>query len=530
MNFRDLPPLPLGESDFSALRGWNALYVDRTELIYSLAETGGMFFLARPRRFGKSLLVSTFESLFRHGLRDFRGLAIEHLWNDKTYTVVHLDFSLAQHFGTLEEFQEQFGLMLRLAAEEAGLTIPNVSGDPIDDFVTLLALRDCNSLVLLIDEYDAPFTAHFDNPALFAQIRDCLSWFYSAIKSYGGCLRFFFMTGITMMSRTGIFSSINIQNISLDPRYGTLLGFTEEDIENTFGPHLDFAAQTLGISRAEVMSRLLENYDGFTFDDEADTHVCSPWSVLNFLDGPHRGFWHYWFESGGNPMVLTKFLGDPALAEPSSFDRPVCLSLFDLSLSSFHDELSVELLWTQAGYLSIKENLGGCVLLGYPTREVALSMGNLYADRLLETDVQVAAGVPYLNRVMAEESVDVVVHALSRALHAIDEKRFPIKDEATCRAYLQVLLTCASLLPTVEKDYQAQERCEMEVTAGRRRWVLAFQVARNGADPQKLLDTALEQIRSRPSEETDDGKELIRVGLVFSPKERRFVVWQREDQ
>ncbi len=530
MNAFDLPQLPLGYSDFTCLRDDNCIYVDKTILISRLAQRNVKLFLARPRRFGKSLLVSTFESLFRYGLRDFQGLAMENLWKDKTYTVLHLDFSLAKDFQTLEGFLVLFGRMFFLALEKAGMDIEPPSSDPIDTFATLLSRQKDRSLVLLIDEYDAPLTAHLGNPVLFAQVRDRLSELYSAVKGYGSCLRFFFMTGITKLSNTSIFSAFNnLQDLSLDPFYGLLLGYTEEEIQKYFPSYLDDAARSLGISRSEVVARLRENYDGFSFDKEASTRVYCPWSVLNFLDRPYLGFQNYWYESAGLPSVLTKYLGNHKLAQPTSYDQPVFIPLSDLSASRQYDDISIESLLTQTGYLTIKELVNDdLVRLGYPNREVAVSMAKLYAEELLKGQYAPESGTSYLAQKMAKKSLDVVVGDFNLALNAIDYQRYPITDEAACRAYLQVLLIGASMLPSVE-NHSAMGRSDLEVRAGNRRWVFEIKYARDGENPQKLLDAALEQIRSRRYGETNDSKELIRVGLVFSPKERRFVAWQRAD-
>ena len=178
--------------------------MDKTRLVYKLAQSRGKIFLARPRRFGKSLLISTFESLFKNGLRDFGGLDIEKLWDDKTYPVVRLDFSKIKGQASIELFNQAFYDALQEAFTPLGFTY-----DP--NRTSLLAQLDTwtqnlsdNSIVVLIDEYDAPLTEKMDNPTLFNAIRDSLSQFFSLLKSNEGCLRFFFMTG--MAGRPASFS------------------------------------------------------------------------------------------------------------------------------------------------------------------------------------------------------------------------------------------------------------------------------------------------------------------------------------
>lgn len=161
-----LQSLPLGRSTFSALRAKNEIYVDKTRFIYELARSDSKIFLARPRRFGKSLLTSTFESLFKHGLRDFKELAIENLWNDKTYNVVRLDFSEAKEFVTADDFRKVFYARIGSKFREVGFKESENGDDFVTQLSTWLRSLDDSSLVLLIDEYDAPLTSCLNNKDL----------------------------------------------------------------------------------------------------------------------------------------------------------------------------------------------------------------------------------------------------------------------------------------------------------------------------------------------------------------------------
>ena len=279
-------------------------------------------------------MVSTFESLFRYGLRDFEGLAIEPLWSDRTYRVLCLDFSLVRDFSDIKGLAAQFEHMLEDAALHAGLKVPETTTDPISRFVSMLARLSESSLVLLIDEYDAPLTAHLDNPQLFESVQLALSRFYAAVKSYEGCLRFFFMTGITKLSNTGIFSSFNnMTDISSDRHYGTLLGYTEQELIEDFSDYLHRAADTLQYPLDVLKDRLKANYNGFCFDEAAVTRVYCPWSKLNFLAAPERGVQNYWYQSGGQPTVLLKYLQSHKLENPAAYNRPIGVGLDDIEAS-----------------------------------------------------------------------------------------------------------------------------------------------------------------------------------------------------
>lgn len=519
--------LPLGTSDFAALRANEEIYVDKTALVYELARTRGKLFLARPRRFGKSLLISTFESLFKAGLRDFHGLEIEKRWEDKTYHVIRLDFSEIKEFLDIETFQKKFQDKLIAVFGAVGFQ-PNANGLGImTQLSSWLGSLKPNSLVILIDEYDAPLTQCLGKPALFEHVRSIMGELFLTLKANEGCLRFFFMTGITKFSNTSIFSAFNnLLDISLNPVFGTLLGYTEEEIIRDFGEYLEDASRCLGISASELLDRLRNQYDGFCFDSKAETHVYCPWSVLNFFKYPQLGFENYWYSSGGQPTVLLKYLTSHALKSPTLYNEEILLPQSELNASRQYEEISLEALLTQSGYLTIKEVAGGDFLrVGYPNQEVARSMAQLYASELLRGQNIARSGMPMLSRIMSTEPPEVVVDYFNRALTSIDYVHYPVVNEATCRAYLQVLLIGAALVPKVEV-HNALGRSDMEVEVGDRHWVFEFKYASKGSDEKKLLDQAADQIQTRRYGEAHESRSLIRVALVFSEAERRFTAWK----
>ena len=520
--------LPLGTSDFKALRQAQQLYVDKTELVYRLASVpGGKYFLIRPRRFGKSLLVSTFESLFKSGLEDFQGLAIEKSWTDKTYDVVRLDFSEVKEFATIEEFKEKFYKRTASKLNSAGFPKLEKSDDFITQFSLWLSSLRRRSFVLLVDEYDAPLTACLDKKELFDRVRAVMSEFFLSIKSNEGCLRFFFVTGITKLSQTSIFSAFNsLEDISMISMYGTLLGYTEAEIKRYFADYLDNAAEILQISEKGVLDELRRHYDGFSFDAKAGSHVYCPWSVLNFLKHPEMGFRNYWYTSGGQPTVLMKFLANNALSDPKAYAESMEVRLSDLDAARQYGEMSLEVLLTQAGYFTIKQVTDdGYLILGYPNQEVALSMAQLYADELLRGQRIRKLGSPSLNEILETGSLDSVVEQFNSALEAIDYQRYPITDEASCRAYLQVLLIGAAMMPKVE-SHSALGRSDLEVYAGSRLWAFEIKYAKNKSDIKPLLHKAKEQMRSHRYGLTEQHREVLRAALVFDQDERRFVAWE----
>ena len=526
MSMIDIRPLPLGRSTFATLRAEGAIYVDKTEMIFNLCRYGSKVFLSRPRRFGKSLLVSTFESLFKNGLRDFAGLAIEKLWTDKTYNVVRLDFSEIQDFKSIEDFEYQFLSYVAGAFQDAA----GYGGDR--DLIELsrwLSKQPSNSIVLLVDEYDAPLAACLDQPNVFASVQRLMNQFFLKLKAQEGCLRFFFMTGVTKFANTGIFSGFNnIDDISLSSTYGTLLGYTEDEIRQCFAGYITRAAQALHCSEAEVMSELQAHYNGFCFDRKAATRVYCPWSVLKFFNAPDQGYINYWYKSGAKPSALMHYLRVHALETPSRYNEMRGMSLDDLDTSLALPELTLDMLLVQSGYLTIKKLLiPDYVEIGYPNQEVAMSMAQLYADELLRDANRIAIGVTAIRTALAEGSLDEVVNLFNRVFNAIDYQNYPIENEAACRAIFQVLLIGAAMMPNVEV-HSALGRSDLEVDAQKRRWVFEIKYARTDAEASKLLAEGLTQTEARRYGETVNvlsEEKLVRAVLVFSGHQRRFVQW-----
>lgn len=522
-------PLPIGTSDFEALRDAGQIYVDKTALVYQLASLRQKFFLTRPRRFGKSVLVTTFASLFKKGLTYFSGLAIEKLWKDTTYNVVEIDFSEIKNIEDLQDFYTQLDGRLIDAFEPAGFHYDE-SAHPsvIRQLSRWMKRLPTNSLVLLIDEYDSPLTACLRNPKLFKSVCTRLSSFYATVKANDACLRFVFMTGIVKFNQTGIFSELNnFTDISLDPMFSTLLGYTDEDITRYFSGYLTKAAETLKLPPNEVLARLRENYDGFCFDDEVTEHLYAPWSVLNFFSRPSRGFINYWMRSGGTPNLLQEYLHSHALKTPSEYGADQLVKYADLDCSADLDHINDVSLLTQAGYLTIKKRNFNSFWVGYPNKEVAVSLAQLYSEKLLRdqdlTAVKAETIIPALNN----GDISELFESANRAFAALNYVRFPITEEKFCQAYLQVFIAGAGF--TVKSETEGSlGRSDLEVDTEKLHWVIELKFQRKKQNAEAMLTQALQQIRDR-NYGAASPKKLIRVAAVFSEEKRAFVCWKATD-
>ena len=286
---------------------------------------------------------------------------------------------------------------------------------------------------------------------LLTQIRECLSAFYAVIESNDACLRFAFMTGIIKFSQYGDFEELNnFTDISLDPAFGALAGFTDEDILRDFSGYLRRAGEALGMSPAEVHEALREHYDGYCFDDEASQHVYAPWSVLNFFSRPSRGFLNYWVRSGGAMTGLLKYLRSDILKAPSEYAKPQWVTYADLKGSTDFDRINDLTLLMQAGYLTIKTRRGNSFRLGYPNKEVAVSLAELYCGQLLDNrDLAYVFGrrggdtiVPAL----LEGDVKNLFESVNRAFAALHYAKYPIAEENVDRFAIEAAFCVQSCL------------------------------------------------------------------------------------
>lgn len=519
--------LPLSETSFSALRHHNMIYVDKTELIYKLASTRYKYFLSRPRRFGKTLLLSTFETLFKSGIKEFAGLAIAKKWADpNVYPVLKLDFSQCCIFSDKDDFLLQFEYMFIDACIKAGLKQPQkiAGNEPLISVMRrMFSGLSEGSIVLLIDEYDAPLNNCMNDPEQFELIQRLLSQFYLMLKGVASCFRFLFITGITRYKNTGIFSAFNIdQDISTDPAYGTLLGYTDEELAKYFSGFIDKACKALKLDRATCLACIKENYDGYCFDEEAMSNVHCVWSVLNFLNAPQRGFINYWYNSSGRPTVLLQYLKAHSLKALGEYGQDQILSLETLNSSSDLAHLDDRAMLCQTGYLTIKKRISSeNVLLNYPNKEVSQSMARLYAD-------EISSSVTRNDLYLAFNTSDVaeIVKSLNTLLIGIPYDAYPLNNEASVRALLLVCLNACGHEAKAE-THNALGRSDLEVKADERYFVIELKYARADDDESKLLTEAISQIEERRYGEQQNHKlERIRLALVFSQRDRCITKYQ----
>ena len=512
-----LPSLPLTMTDFTALRQGGMIYVDKTDLVYELAKDFGFYFLNRPRRFGKSLLVSTFKSLFQHGLRDFKGLKIERLWKEeKTYQVISISFSALGEIHDRDAIVAKVIALVNRQFKKIGFRFDRSDdSDFWTQFADWLEGQPSMSIVLLIDEYDAGLTGNVDNKEVFDATQSVLQTFFGILKDYSGAFRFFFLTGITKYSNTGTLSPFNnLIDISLAVPFSTLLGYTEKEIKHHFSDHLKKAARVQKMTVPEVIKEILKHYDGYCFDKTGVKHVCCPWAVMRFLQMPANGFENYWYNSSGQPNALLNTIMTTPFRLPETFDSDLML-----------DEQPVVMLY-QNGYLTIKKPAtDGTLTLGYPNQEVKASLSKLYINAALRSDLSCLDQLESVSLALSTYDATRIVDFLNRFFNTIDYEHFPLKDEGAVRGIVQAFIQGAGIRAVSEK-HSSKGRSDLEVFLANRRVVFEFKYSRRPEEEAALLKEAVEQILSKQYGYDLDSRPLLRIALVFSAADRRLTRFQ----
>lgn len=405
------------------------------------------------------------------------------------------------------------------------------------NFESWLGTCPHQSVVFLVDEYDAPLTAVLQDPNLFKLVRKELYEFYSVVKSRTSFFRFVFMTGITKFSETGIFSVLNdLTDISLRPTYAALLGYTQDELLSYFGKQINHAGEVLGLTVDELLLHLEENYDGYCFDGLAGAprkpvRIYNPWSVLSFLKYPEIGFQNYWITSGGKPQLLTQYFSDHALQSPEEYSKEKLVSYSDLDGSSDIDAINDVALLTQAGYLTIREKINSDdLLVSYPNREVADSMAKLYTNLLLRKRSISEVGARSFVKALTAGNAALAMSEINKVFLAVNYERYPVRNEAAVQANLQIFVTGAGFNAIVEK-HNACGRSDLEFDADGWHWVFGLKYLPESdasaatSAAERLCEEAAKQIFSRRYGEGCHGK-LIRVAAVFNEAERQFTCWK----
>jgi len=495
------------------------LYVDKTEQLWQLMEPGkGIYFLSRPRRFGKSLTISTLKAAFQGKKKLFEGLALAtKLFDWKPYPIIHLD--LAERPATSAQ---ELDLMLQRAldncAKENGVGPLSEGNAPMrfSELIRTMAARD--KVVILIDEYDKPLIDNLDNPAL-KDIRSVLEGFYSVVKATEPFQRFVLLTGVSKFSQVSVFSKLNnLYDISMDERFATMLGYTQDELESNFADRLDTAARQHCVARAELLDRLREWYNGYRFCEDAPT-VYNPVSVAKFFESGCK-FKNYWFATG-TPSFLLKLVK----RQQFDFEQELGKTLDELAFAAYDVEHIEALpLLFQTGYLTIKgqEELFGQTRyrLGFPNREVEAAFNAYlleeYAGLKKERSGVQAAD---LAKLLFDGDLNGAMELLRTFLASI-----PYDIQIKAERYYQTIFYTFFQLVGIFVEAEARTssgRIDAVVKAGTHIYIFEFKL--DGS-----ADAALDQIRGKEYwlKHRAEGKDITLVGVSFGAMERNLVEWK----
>ena len=380
--------LPIGIQNFRKIREQNCYYVDKTGYIRALLDGGTHYFLSRPRRFGKSLFLDTLKELFEGNEPLFEGLYIHDHWDwEVRHPVLRLDFSSGNYQGP-DDLQKEVTAQLNAFEDEAEVSPRDESASArLRHLMKVLHERSGQRVVLLVDEYDKPILDALAVPEVARANRDFLRGLYSTAKFSDAHIHFTFITGVSKFSKVSIFSGLNnLTDITIDPQYSALCGYTETDLDTVFAPELP------GLDRDEIR----DWYNGYSW--LGDEKVYNPFDILLLFD--KRTFGTYWFETG-TPTFLIETLFKrhiSSLELNNMIGSDELLSAFDV------DDMATEALLFQTGYLTIteKENLGGASFyrLGYPNREVRQSLNRSLLRYLVKDSTSLMANTVRLYRLL----------------------------------------------------------------------------------------------------------------------------------
>ena len=507
---------PIGIQDFRELREGGYVYVDKTAQIHRMLTGGKYFFLSRPRRFGKSLLLSTIKELYAGSRELFEGLWIEDHWDwGHTNPVIHIKFASFKYKDNPLKEAIQEGL----APEAARLGIELAEGDfvnPLEDLIIKAHQKYGRKVALLIDEYDKPIIDYLDDVEKAEENRDTLKWLYSIIKDSDPHLELVFITGVSAFSKVSIFSDLNnLYNISLTNLAEDLLGITQEELESTFEAPMRQAAEKNKLSFEELREKVRRWYNGYSWTGE--NKLYNPFSLLSFLSG--KRFQNFWFETG-TPTFLVKEMKRQAYYDiGETMATANDLNNFDLQ------RLNPITVLFQTGYLTITHYEPEDLLytLDYPNVEVKHSLQEILLNEYLDYPRQGALPrVVELRNALRQKDMGRVITIINAAFAEIPGELWKGKTEHFYHAVTHLLF---SLLGTYIRSEvrSAKGRCDALVQTEDHIYAFEFKL-------DKSAEEALQQIREKGylAPYADSPKEKIAVGVNFSSAERQVVEWKVE--
>ena len=519
MERKQLKRLPIGMQTFSEIRETNCLYIDKTEYIWRMKELSNYIFLSRPRRFGKSLLVSTIQAYFEGRQELFEGLAIGQLEKEwKEYPVLRFDLSLGKHMDKsqlerllifiIEENEKRFGL-------KSDHIDPNVR---LMNLITRVYEQTGHQVVVLIDEYDAPMLDVVHEDEKMPQLRQVMRNFYSPLKACDPFLKFVFITGITKFSQLSIFSELNnLKNISMLPEYATLCGISENEMVSQMADYIDRFALRQHITHEETVGLLKKQYDGYHFTWPSPG-IFNPFSLLNAMQDCELN--SYWFTSG-TPSYLIEMMrkfnvmpSDICTMEGSADD-------FDAPTETMTTLLP---LLYQSGYVTIKDynKQFKFYTLDIPNQEVRVGLTKALIPAYITTNtVLVNNTVRRMAQSLSKDNLNEMLCLLQQFLLTI-----PQCDNTHYEGHYQQMLYIIFSLLGMYVDVEvrtATGRVDIVMRTGNRLYIIELKINKSAEEAMKQID-----LKDYPARFTLANLPITNVGINFDCNKHTIAEWKIE--
>ena len=503
---------PIGIQTFERIRKEDKFYVDKTEYIYRMTHTDGTyFFLSRPRRFGKSLLVSTFQSYFEGKKELFEGLAIEKLekeWNE--YPVLHFDLSKGKHMEKAQ-LEEYLGYLLEDYEQKYGIeNHRNGNNNRFNDLIEVVYRKTGKQVVVLIDEYDAPLLDVAHEKEKLDVLRNTMRNFYSPLKGNESMLRFVFLTGITKFSQLSIFSELNnITNVSMDEPYAGICGITKEELLTQMSDDIGVLAEHLELSREETIQELKDHYDGYHFTWPSPD-VYNPYSLLNCFAKQKMD--SFWFGSGTPTFLIEKMREFHVLPSQLGKVRAKAAS-FDAATERM---TSLTPLLYQSGYLTIKdyEKKIDVYTLDFPNKEIEVGLFDSLLPGYLGSEIDAGRVVvadisTYINNGEMDEALQLLADFLETIPYC-DNTHY----EGHWQQTLYIMFALLTNYDILVEQHTAKGRIDITMETADTIYVMELKF-------NKSAEEALAQIEAKHYADAFkmSGKKVVKIGLNFSVKD-----------
>ncbi|NUU96576.1 ATPase AAA [Marinitoga sp. 1135] len=502
--------LPVGIQDYKEIIEENYIYVDKTKYLYDLINSGKFYFMSRPRRFGKSLTVSTFYYLFKGEKELFKDTYIYDKWEFKEYPIIKLDMS-DNTLRNIESFEKSLDNMLDKIYKAYSI-IPDIDDIPtkFGNLIEKLNEKYQEKVVILIDEYESPILEHINDKKKAEKFRGFLREFYKKIKTKDAYVKFVFITGITKFTKTGVFSALNnLSDISLNRKYGQMFGYTQEELEYYFKDYIKELSEEMGITEKELLEEMKRYYNGFSFDGEH--YVYNPYSILRFFS--EGKFQNFWFESG-SPSFLYEYIKGKKIEYEDLVKTPV--SAEDFSTREIEDA-KANIFFTQAGYLTFKGikkyGFKEKYILDYPNFEVKNSFSTLILEANYGFNDEEINRVSEIYLKIEENDIKGLIEEIKKIISAVPYNLHK-KEEKYYHSLMFTIIASAGI------DVKAEELTNL----GRSDLVIDFEdrIYLFEIKLDQSAEEALKQIKEMKYYEKYAGKEVYLIGININSEKRNI--------